>query len=497
VDLRPRGQTKLRVKIWTGRVEDVTTFADGDRFGGLADDQRTNHAAHAWILERSPLQPGGSGELLRTRELEDFALRASRHPGRRVEAQLSPGTRAGATRVSYRVAENKPWFAYTQYSNTGTDQTTRSRERFGFAHHQLTRRDDTLRLDYVTGNFDSVHAVFGSYDTPLLPRSLLGGRLRGQLAASWSEYDASEVGFSLTSFTGEQWEIGAQLTYNVFQHRELFVDLFAGLRWQSVQVDNQIAGTKGDDDFLLPRIGALARRDTDTSSSSLRIDLEHNLASLAGTEGGSDVSAQLGRLDTDRRFTVLRWSGSLSFYLEPLLNRVAWEDPRSPRTSTLAHEVALALKGQVGFGKRLAPQHEQVAGGLYTVRGYEQAIAAGDSGLIGSAEYRFHLPRALYPNPRPLLVPMLGEFRDRPQYVYGRPDWDLILRLFVDLGHLRPSDPIGAEKKATLIGIGGGVELQVLRNLNLRFDVGLAASDAGGRVDPWSTEFHLLASVLY
>jgi hypothetical protein len=37
----------------------------------------------------------------------------------------------------------------------------------------------------------------------------------------------------------------------------------------------------------------------------------------------------------------------------------------------------------------------------------------------------------------------------------------------------------------------------VLRNLNLRFDVGLAASDAGGRVDPWSTEFHLLASVLY
>jgi hemolysin activation/secretion protein len=497
VDLRPRGQTKLRIKIWTGRVESVTTFADGDRFGGLPDDQRTNHAAHAWILERSPLQPGGSGELLRTQELEDFAFRASRHPGRQVEAQLSPGARPGATRVDYRVAENKPWFAYAQYSNTGTDQTTLSRERFGFVHHQLTRRDDILGLDYVTGDFDSVHAVFGSYDTPLLSRGLLGNRLRGQLAGSWSEYDASEVGVSLTSFTGEQWEIGAQLLYNVFQHRDLFVDVFAGLRWQSVRVDNQTLGEKGDDDFLLPRIGVLARRDTDTSSSSLRMYLEHNLASLANTEGGSGNSAPLGRLDTDPKFTVLHWNGSLSFYLEPLLDRVAWEDPRSPRSSTLAHEVALVFKGQWSFGDRLIPQHEQVAGGFYTVRGYEQAIIAGDSGLIGSAEYRFHLPRVLYPNPRPLLMPLLGEFRDRAQYVYGRPDWDLILRLFLDAGHVRPSDPVGAEEKATLMSIGGGVELQLLRNLNLRFDIGLALGDAGGRVKKWSTEYHLLASLLY
>lgn len=500
-DLRPRGQTKLRIKIWTGRVEDVTTFADGSRFGDLTDEERTNHPEHAWILERSPLRAGGSGELLRTRELEDFTFRASRHPGRRVEAQLAPGTRPGATHVSYRVAENKPWLAYAQYSNTGTDQTTPSRERFGFVHHQLTRRDDILGLDYITGDFDSVHAVFGTYDTPLLPRNVLEDRLRGQLAGSWSEYDASELGFSLTSFTGEQWEIGAQLLYNVFQHRELFVDVFAGARWQSVEVDNLVLGEKGEDDFLLPRIGVLARRDTDTSSSSLRIDLEHNLASLANTDTGSDLrpsgSALLGRLDPDPRFTVLHWSGSLSFYLEPLFNRVAWEDPRSPMTSTLAHEVVLLFKGQYSFGDRLIPQHEMVAGGLYTVRGYEQAILAGDSGVIGSAEYRFHLPRALYPDPRPLLVPLLGEFRDRPQYVYGRPDWDLILRLFFDAAHLRPSDPVALEAKATLMGIGGGVELQLLRNLNLRFDVGFAVDDAGGRVEKWSNEYHLLATLLY
>jgi hemolysin activation/secretion protein len=92
---------------------------------------------------------------------------------------------------------------------------------------------------------------------------------------------------------------------------------------------------------------------------------------------------------------------------------------------------------------------------------------------------------------------LLGEFRDRPQYVYGRPDWDLILRLFLDAGHLRPNDPGAAEEKATLMSIGGGVELQLLRNLNLRFDIGLAVGDAGGRVERWSTEYHLLASLLY
>ena len=72
------------------------------------------------------------------------------------------------------------------------------------------------------------------------------------------------------------------------------------------------------------------------------------------------------------------------------------------------------MRGQYAFGARLVPQYQQIAGGLYTVRGYEQAEVAGDNLVLGSAEYRFHLPRFLSPDTTPPELPLMGEFRARP-----------------------------------------------------------------------------------
>ena len=113
-------------------------------------DERTNHAAHAWIRERSPVRPGGSRGLLSEQALEDFAAEASRHPGRSVEVELEPGARTGTTAVNLRVVENKPWIAYFQYRNTGPGATTRNRESLGLRHEQLTARDHILDLVYTT-----------------------------------------------------------------------------------------------------------------------------------------------------------------------------------------------------------------------------------------------------------------------------------------------------------------------------------------------------------
>jgi hypothetical protein len=70
--------------------------------------------------------------------------------------------------LDYLVAENKPWTAYAELSNTGTKQTNEWRERFGFVHNQLTRSDDILRLDYATAGFDRSHAVNVDYSFPIL-----------------------------------------------------------------------------------------------------------------------------------------------------------------------------------------------------------------------------------------------------------------------------------------------------------------------------------------
>ena len=502
-DLRPDGETRLRLRVWTGRTAEIATVASGDRFGGLPWEARTNHPAHEWILALSPVQPGGDRDLLRIEELNDYAFQLSRHPGRRVDAELSPGTQPGTTRVTYRVAENRPWMAYAQYANTGSDATTKNRQSFGFTHNQLLGRDDILRFNYITGDFDEVHGLSASYEAPFTQRA---PDWRGRIFGGASQFDATEVGFARAGFRGNQWAAGGQIAYTAFQKRELFLDLLGGVRWQTIEVENQALGTKGRSDFLLPRIGLEARRNTKTSALRAGLSVEANLGGLADTAVGIDLDI-LGRNDADEDFVVLQWDGAASFYLEPLLNRTAWRDPSTPESSTLAHEVALSFKGQWAFDYRLIPNFQQVAGGLASVRGYPQSATAGDTVAVVSAEYRFHLPRLLPVQPIPHATPPVSPrdpltglrgFRVAPPYVWGRPDWDLIFRVFVDSAIVHASDAFGFEPNETLVGAGGGVELQILRNLSIRFDAGFALSDlSDGSTRRGDSELYLVGTLLY
>ena len=58
--------------------------------------------------------------------------------------------------------------------------------------------------------------------------------------------------------------------------------------------------------------------------------------------------------------------------------------------------------------------------------------------------------------------------------MYGVPDWDLILKGFVDAGRAIISDPFFFESDHTLVGAGIGAEFLYKRNLSLRLDWGFA-----------------------
>lgn len=493
LDLRPRGATELRLRIWTGRVARVSSFADGERFAALPAAERTDHPAHARIRAHAPAQAAGARDLLRARALEDYALRLSRHPGRRVDAELSPGREPGTTNVNFRVAEAKPWWAYAQLSDTGTEATSTLRERFGFSHTQLTGRDDRLRFDYVTGNFDTVHAVFGSYELPTPGFA----RLRWRALGSYSRYDASELGFSSSEFRGRQWEAGLGSRLELFQYRELFLDLDAQFGWQHVSADSfTVPTTDGRADFALPRVGWRVERQTLTNALDLESHVEFNWSDLAGAE---DVD-RLGRPDATAGFVVWRWSGSFSFFLEPLLNPSGFWDPATPLQRTLAHELFVSFRAQT-TGHRLPPPHEEVVGGFYSVRGYDESSVAGDRGASGTLEYRFHLPRALRPNLQPWRLPLVGAVRAVPAHVYGVPDWDLILRAFADAARIGSNEsPDSLKPDVTLVSVGAGIELQLLRFLNARLDVGvplLEVDELPQSPDKFAPSLHFSVTLLY
>jgi hypothetical protein len=532
-DLRPEGRTALQVVVSVGRVNRVRTIAVGDR---ISSDWRIDNELHEIIRDDSPIQPRASAiedttDLLDRDALEDYLYRLNRHPGRRVEAALSPDAEPGEIVLDYRVAESKPWYVYAQGSNTGTRRTSNWQTRLGFVHRQLTDRDDILAIEYLNGGTD-VNGVRAKYEAPFfgrkrpdwmkrrtgdpawidwVPREKIPwwgvDRLRWNVDFSFGRFEAGRNSIVLIredAVESQQIQGGGQLIYEAWQHKDFFIDAIAGLRVRDLDVKNKTApaAATGKVTLLLPRLAVRAQRFNAISNLGLEVGVEGQVL-----DTDRDEREQLGRQDVDGRSVMVDFNMGYSTYLEPVLFPSAFKDPETRLSSTLAHEVALGFRGQYAFNYRMIPQASQVIGGLYSVRGYNQSEAVGDSVFITSFEYRFHIPRALPIMREPMSLPLLGDFRATPQQVYGRPDWDFMLRAFVDVGRaIRNANNVAAgsfEDDETLVGVGVGAEFQFRSNLRARVDwatpLTSTAEDGANKSVQFgeNSEVHLLFSILY
>lgn len=488
VDLREPEVTTLEIRVYLSVVSDFRTLAFGDR---VKEENRENAAVHRRLIERSTVK---EGDLLRRDQLDEYLQRLNRMPGRRVSAALSAAEDEGV-QVDYLVSERRPLLIYGQVSNTGTEQTDRIRYRVGGQLSQILNLDDTLTIDFITaGTSGDTVGYLAQYESDVPGTD----RLRYRLEAAYSEFVASDVGLAGEEFTGDSTRVGGGLIWNVYQRGDLFLDLLAGARWQNVSTVNEVVQVDGESDFFVPRVGARLERRSRIAETYGYITAEYNLPGVAGTASEEELEA-LGRLDVERDWGVLRFGLSHSFFLEPLVNRSAWEDVSTPRSSTLAHEIKLDFRGQAALNGRLIPQEEMVVGGLFTVRGYPESVVSADNVFIASAEYRFHLPRALAYSPSP--GEMFGQpFRFRPQEPYGEADWDLVLKAFVDAGWTDNEDRLPFETEDTLVGAGLGVEFSFRRNLFARVDWAMALEDLPENeqsVEVGDSEWHFVITVLF
>ena len=533
-DLRPADRTSLAVIINVGRIKLVRTIAAGGR---IQDDWKINNEAHTKILEDSPLQPtgavgAGTTDLLDRRKLEDYLYRLNRHSGRRVEAALSPAEEPGGIVLDFRVLESKPWYVYAQGSNTGTHRTTDWQTRVGGAHRQFSGRDDVLSIEYLNAGWEGVNNIRLQYQAPFfgqkrpawmnrrkgdpslldwIPREKIPwwgvDRLRWEVDFSWGKSRAdrnSEIfGLENDVVTSKQFQYGGRFIYEVFQYRDFFIDLWGGARIRDVRVRNQVAGDSntGDAVFFVPNAGIHAERINQLSTLNLN-------ASIRGSSSSIDEADLdgLGRDETDDRYAIVDFDLGYSAFLEPLLFPKAWRDPSTELTSTLAHELAIGVRGQYAFDYRLIPQVSYPIGGLHSVRGYDQSAAVGDTVVIATFEYRFHIPRSLPIVREPLRIPLLGDFRAAPQQVYGRPDWDLTFRAFLDFGRSIRNDRANAgagvnEYNQTLLSTGVGAELQIKSNFTARIDWATVLDSTTKNIANPSksgdSKLHVLFSILY
>lgn len=488
-DLRAAGDTTLDFNIRTNFVSEMRTVASGDR---IPEDQpRVNHPAHAHVLANSPL---GAGDLVNRRAVDDYLYDLNRHPGRNAAVSVSTGLNPGAgdTVLDYLISEAKPWTAFFNLSNTGTQSTKEWRERFGLLHTQFTGNDDILSLEYVTAGFSDSNAVFASYERPFEANDRFHWRIYGE----FQDFEASDVGFPGADFSGTEYRAGGEIINNFWQSGPSFLDLVAGARWESVNVDNQFAGIEETERFVIPYVGIGFENTTQVNTTTAYVGVEISLSDLAGTNEPSIDG--LGRFNTDADWVKFPFSAVHSFYLEPIFNNDNWRNISTPG-STLAHEVFVAARGQWVPDDRLNPQSQQVLGGLYTVRGYDEAITAGDTVIIATAEYRLHIPRLFTPTPgqQRQVSQLFGEpFRSFPQEPYGSADWDMVAKAFVDVGRSLNNDRESFEQNETLVGAGVGLDFLFKRNANFTIDYGVALNDAAGTTDG-SQQFHFSFTLLY
>lgn len=489
-DTRGEADQTLKISVRPGVVQDIRTVASGDRVG---DAEKVNNPAYQRIAENSPVKKddASGGNVLNRSELDRYVQFLNRHPGRRVDVAVAAGDEPGNYVLDYLVQDSKQWLVYAQGSNTGTSQTDKWRERFGFVHNQLTNHDDILKIDYVTSGFKDSHAVVGSYEAPVPTLD----RLRWQVNGTYSEYVASDVGIFDQRFSGKTSTFGGQLSWNFLQSEDLFVDLVAGIVYQSTEVKQETLGTtnKAEAEFLRPSVGLTAQRQRTIDSFSGSATFETNLSDAAGTD--EDALRNMGRAGAEADYVTFRWDLNYSTYLEPWLR--GQQNNLQPEITSLVHEISFSFRGQQALDDaRLASQLQYTAGGLYTVRGYKEAATVGDDAMIGSAEYRVHVPRMLaFGEPSKVFN---NDFRFRPTNEYGWPDWDLIGKVFIDYGKVSNNTiPTVVESAGEeLLGAGVGVELQIKRNFNLRVDWGWALKDVPGTTEG-SSQIHIVGTILY
>ena len=517
-DLR-KGNTELTMLIYASEVRQVRTIVKPVAKPPFkAPSTSLDDPKYRKIGAHSPLQPSAKdkpGSLLQQVALQNYVDRINRFPGRRVDVAVTASGENAGVILDYIVHVERPSvYLFSQTSNTGTEASGTWRSRAGLELRQLIGWDDILDASFETSLSSETYSVFGSYQiTPIFP-----DYLKLKAYGGYGRFLAEDVGFDEARFVGHSATAGLLAIYTPFYLKGFPIDLIAGVEYKYVDIAD--VGTfpqEGKTNFLLPIVGISTDRTTELYSVFASAQVQPNLPGVIGTD--SDELQKMGRFNVSRDFVIAKYSLGGSFFLEPILFRKSWNayqeeaDPAKRKAFwpklTEAHELAFLLHGQYTFAdKRLIPQFEDVIGGFASVRGYPEAFTAGDDTIIGNIEYKLHPLRLLKPadiaapadpNKPP---PAPARFSLRPPTILGRPDLDVVLRLFYDVGYAKNNNLVtSTEADRLLMSAGIGAEVQVSRYLNLRLDCGfplLSVTDKTSRpVEAGSPRLSFIAVLSY
>ena len=488
VEPAAKSDDKNVIKVVAAQISGVRTVASGLRAGETG--QAINSDKHATIKNESPIK---EGDIMQKEVLEDYLYSLSRFPGRTVSAAVSNEPSSAQVVLDYYVQEKKIFDVYASISNTGTTDTSKYQERVGILATQLTNNDDILSIDYQNSNFSGTQNVNGYYDARIGTLKDFRWRVTGQ----WGQYYSSDLGLAGENFNGNNWGVQGDIIWTFLQKGNSFLDFDFGVKGWNAQTNNELFQSNGNADFvtLSGTLDAMALGDTWAIQGSFG-------GMYTTTNADQEELDNLGRIDTSDSYFTMNGSVYGSFYLDPLLDS-SWKSSKS-LYKPLVHEIFGSLRGQYAFDYRLTPLSQYTMGGLYTVRGFAQSITTGDNALVGTIEYRMHIPRMFSAAVPTGTFPSAAKpFRWVPDSgTGGAPDWDLVFSAFFDGGTVNNNNAYAFEANTPMYSAGVGLDLTILQNVSLGVDWGWALNsidnqDAGIQVDSGSSQFWFTATIVY
>ena len=374
------------------------------------------------MLRQVSTAPGD--EIVESRLLGDVD-RINQNPFRQVELIYARGEEPGTTDLILNVRDTSPERVYAGYEDTGNEETGLGRVIAGFNLGNLWGDDNQASYQYTRStDFDRLQAHSASYSVLLPWHDTIN------VFGDWSEARVqSDAG--LFDLVGTSWQVGARYTIPLPIMGAYSQSLTAGVDYKWSNNDLAFGGTQvfSSPANIAQGMVSYTGSRTDPNGSS-----EGSITFFLSPGG-------IGGLNNDRDFAVQRSGASAAYdYFQASFTRLE----RLPRDYALS----LTTLGQYS-ADRLLPSEQFGLGGATSVRGYDERIVNGDSGISEQLELR-----------SPSLH-LLGKVPDRTQFL-----------LFFDAGRDWVRAPIAGERDFTLVSAGPGVRLNIGQHGTIKADYG-------------------------
>ena len=372
-----------------------------------------------------------SGALINTVEMDKNLRLINDNPSKVVRVELEPSDKDGLVDAKVKVLDQNPLNVFTTLDNSGTNATGDFRLGLAVQHNNLFERGHLLSAQYVTspGHWSDVEVYGLNYKIPF-PNfdSFL------EMAYSDSNVNAGNLSFGASSVSVQGAGTNYAMRWTLLLDRLAGFDQRLTFSHEKKQFVSQVQ-LNGTGQSLVPELESRPTGLTYSVSDAVESTQRNlQLGYFKNYESGSKNStAQYSQINPMSRadFDLFKFNASWS--------EQVWSDWRLVAQMDGQYSADSLISGEQ-FG----------AGGVYSVRGFEERVISADSGMRQSLELT-----------GPNLSDRLGKVFERIQ-----------LAGFLDAAQLRVNNPqFGAASDPHIAAYGIGVRFAFVPRQQIRLDL--------------------------